>query len=223
MASPARVRANRANSARSTGPRTAKGRAASSANSLRHGLTSQQIVIGDEVAADFQALVADLMTSHQPANAAEAILVGQIAENYWRLLRARKIETGYWERKITENNGVVAHHERFQHETSNQQNADIFGWDKDGMFQKLMRYEASIERSYYRAIKQLEHLQATRKKEEKPIGFVSQKRAAASSGRPAAVAIMPSPAENPPCRDHQGVSHHGSADRTGLPVGPAIE
>src|SRR3981081_3983916 len=108
MGSPAQNRANRANSARSTGPRTAKGLAASSANSLRHGLTAQQHLVGDEDEDQFEALLASLNDSHQPANAAEPLPVGKIAENYWRLLRARRIETGFWEKSIATNNRVTA-------------------------------------------------------------------------------------------------------------------
>jgi hypothetical protein len=177
MPSAAQIRANRANSARSTGPRTAKGLAASSGNAMRHGLTAQQHLVGDEDEGQFEALVASLNESHQPANAAESILVGQIAENYWRLLRARRIETGFWEKSIATNNRVTAipGNERHIPESPEEQLANIFGWNEDKMFDRLMRYEASIERSYYRAIKQLEHLQLTRRKAEKPIGFVSQK------------------------------------------------
>src|SRR3982074_232618 len=108
MGSAAQNRANRANSARSTGPRTAKGLAASSANSLRHGLTAQQHLVGDEDEDQFEALLAGLKGSHNPANAAESILVGQIGEHYWRLMRARRIETGFWEKKIATNNRVTA-------------------------------------------------------------------------------------------------------------------
>ena len=177
MGSAAQNRANRANSARSTGPRTAKGIAVSSSNALRHGLTAQQHLIGDEDEGQFEALLAGLNDSHQPANAAESILVGQIGEHYWRLMRARRIETGFWEKKIATNNRVTAIPGNEHHipDSPEQQLANIFGWNEENMFDRLMRYEASIERSYYRAIKQLEHLQLTRKKAEKPIGFVSQK------------------------------------------------
>jgi hypothetical protein len=205
MGSPAQNRANRANSARSTGPKTEKGLAASSGNALRHGLTAQQHLLGDEDEDQFEALIADLTSSHKPANAAESILVTQVAEHYWRLMRARRIETGFWEKKITSNNDRAATpgYECFKHESREQQFADIFKMNDSGMFDRLMRYEASIERSYYRAIKQLEHLQLTRKKEEKLIGFVSQKSIAApiSIARPAAVSAetpsQPLPTPNP--------------------------
>src|SRR3982074_8068 len=119
MGSAAQIRANRANSARSTGPRTAKGLAASSSNALRHGLTAQQHLVGDEDEDQFEDLLAALNESHQPANAAESILVGQVAEHYWRLMRARRVEIGFWERKITANNDLAATpgYECFKHES----------------------------------------------------------------------------------------------------------
>src|SRR4051794_33284807 len=44
VTSPARLAANRANALRSTGPRTPEGRARSSMNATRHGLTSRLLV-----------------------------------------------------------------------------------------------------------------------------------------------------------------------------------
>src|SRR5438445_5215402 len=128
MGSPAQDRANRANSARSTGPKTAEGRATSSANSLQHGLTAQQIVIRDEEEDQFHALIADLTASHTPANPADIILVGQIGENYWRLMRARRIETGYWDTTLCENYRVtaLAGNERFIPGSEEERLANIF-------------------------------------------------------------------------------------------------
>src|SRR5438445_5155008 len=128
MGSPAQNRANRANSARSTGPKTEQGRATSSANSLQHGLTAQQIVIGDEEGDQFHALIADLTSSHKPANPAEIILVGQIAENYWRLMRARRVETGNWDKILRENYRVTAlpGNERFIPGSEEERLANIF-------------------------------------------------------------------------------------------------
>ena len=48
MVSRRQLEANRSNAKRSTGPKTGLGKARAARNSLRHGLTSRQIVIGDE-------------------------------------------------------------------------------------------------------------------------------------------------------------------------------
>ena len=45
MATRAQIAANRRNGAKSTGPRTEGGRAAASRNSLKHGLTAEQVVL----------------------------------------------------------------------------------------------------------------------------------------------------------------------------------
>ena len=68
MASPAQVKANRANSKRSTGPRTAEGKARSSRNGTSHGLSAADVVVfpGEEQA--FADLRTNLMqTSGPPA------------------------------------------------------------------------------------------------------------------------------------------------------------
>jgi hypothetical protein len=56
MATRRQLEANRANAKRSTGPRSADGKAKSSKNSLAHGLTAQDIVIADEDPEEFERL-----------------------------------------------------------------------------------------------------------------------------------------------------------------------
>ena len=53
MATARQVAANRRNALRSTGPRTAAGKLASSQNALRHGLTARRAFVPDEDAREF--------------------------------------------------------------------------------------------------------------------------------------------------------------------------
>ena len=76
----------------STGPRTPEGKAVSSQNALSHGLTASTLVLPWENQADFDHLLSELVAEHQPAAITEQILVREMAENYWRLLRARNQE-----------------------------------------------------------------------------------------------------------------------------------
>ena len=154
MSSPARIEANRANSLLSTGPQTEIGKAASSANAIRHGLTCARVVIKGESQEEFDALVAGLFAAHKPANLAEETLVQQIAANYWRLLRVRRIEAGLYEEVICE---------------AADETAAFLANEKQ--FDNIRRYATSIENSYHRAIEQLRKLQRDRKQED---GFVSQ-------------------------------------------------
>jgi hypothetical protein len=156
MSSPARIEANRN-------------------NALRHGLTSQRIVIKGESQAEFDALLAGFKASHRPANAAEEALVFDIAVNHWRLLRARRIEASMFDNVICE---------------AADETAAFLANDKH--FDNIRRYATSIENAYHRAMEQLRKLQKERKLElAPPARLVSQStasqtepRTAVSGGRP---------------------------------------
>jgi hypothetical protein len=90
--SEAKLAANRTNAEKSTGPKSEEGKARSSRNSFKHGLYSKQLVLPGEDPAALDALKADLRAEHQPANETEEILVNELAEQYWRLRRARRLE-----------------------------------------------------------------------------------------------------------------------------------
>jgi hypothetical protein len=87
-----RAAINRQNAEHSTGPKTVAGKANSSRNSFKHGLYSQELVTSDEEASALDALKADLRNEHQPVNLTEEILVNEMAEQFWRLRRARGFE-----------------------------------------------------------------------------------------------------------------------------------
>jgi hypothetical protein len=91
--SEARILANRANAARSTGPRSASGRRRAAENSLKHGLTGAGVVIHeqdkDEVERRDEALQAELA----PKSAMGAILVRQMAVLSVRMERGAQQES----------------------------------------------------------------------------------------------------------------------------------
>jgi len=93
MSTSAQLAANIHNSRLSTGPKTPTGKAASSQNARKHGLTSKQVVIKSENIEQFEALKQSLEDDYKPATTTEQLLVNEIAENYWRLIRARRAET----------------------------------------------------------------------------------------------------------------------------------
>jgi hypothetical protein len=90
--SEAKLAANRANSQLSTGPVTPEGLAKSSQNARKHGLYSKQLVAPGEDPADLDALRASLFAEHQPQTETEALLITEMADSYWRLCRARRLE-----------------------------------------------------------------------------------------------------------------------------------
>ena len=92
MSSQRQLEANRKNAKRSTGPKTPSGKARSSMNARKHGLTGKNIVIGDEDPKEFDALRAALEHDFQPGTAVESELVDRLAGLLWRLRRVPAIE-----------------------------------------------------------------------------------------------------------------------------------
>lgn len=86
-ASPRRLRANQANAQRSTGPRTAAGKAVASANARQHGILSRHLLLPGEDPAEFNALLQELMQDQQPVGTLEMALVERMAVALWRQRR----------------------------------------------------------------------------------------------------------------------------------------
>lgn len=61
--------------------------------SLKHGLLSRNLIIPGENAADFAALLAQLLAEEQPVGTLEAALVERVAVCLWRLRRAVTAES----------------------------------------------------------------------------------------------------------------------------------
>ncbi len=93
MASKRQTTANRRNAGYSTGPRTEDGRQASSLNALKHGLRSQLTVIPGENEADFHALFDAFAEEAAPESPRDLAAVRKIAVCEWRLRRIAAIET----------------------------------------------------------------------------------------------------------------------------------
>ncbi len=86
---------NAANAQYSTGPVTAEGKARSSRNALRHGLTSRSAVMPWENEADFLQLRVAFLTQYQPATQVEVELLNRMVECWWKLMRAQRVEAQY--------------------------------------------------------------------------------------------------------------------------------
>jgi hypothetical protein len=88
----AQLTANRENAQHSTGPRTSEGRKRSSLNAFRHGLTGQIIMHTPEDAQAFKKHCGGICEALAPVGAIELDLAQAIAEDRWRLNRARALE-----------------------------------------------------------------------------------------------------------------------------------
>lgn len=80
-----RAEINRENAKKSTGPRTAEGKAKVRFNATRHHLTSQLIVLPEGEFAAYTALLDRYEALYSPVGEMEITLVGQIANATWRL------------------------------------------------------------------------------------------------------------------------------------------
>jgi hypothetical protein len=93
MSSAAQVAANIENATHSTGPRTEEGRARSSQNAIKHGLTSNKcLLLPDEDEEEFRRFEAGLKHTYMPLNYVEAELVDDIISIQWRRKRAAALE-----------------------------------------------------------------------------------------------------------------------------------
>jgi hypothetical protein len=92
MATNSQIQANRRNAKKSTGPRTHKGKAAASKNSIKHGLLAHQNIISSEKHADFckerERILSDLL----PDSPMESMLAERIVILSWRLKRIDHIQ-----------------------------------------------------------------------------------------------------------------------------------
>src|SRR5712691_5963249 len=91
---PAKLRANRENAQRSSGPRTADGKARASLNARTHGLLSAALVLADEAPDEFAALAERVTSELAPEGDVERELVARLAGLLWRLRRVAQVETG---------------------------------------------------------------------------------------------------------------------------------
>jgi hypothetical protein len=152
MASDKQMRANRQNARKSTGPKTPEGKAVARLNALKHGLLSQQILLPNEDEASLMQLSERLHSQLQPVGELESLLVERIVAAAWRLRRVLVVETGIYEMErsnyMGEENGLGM----------------AFIRDANGAnaFSKLSRYETTIERGLFKALHELQRLQAAR-------------------------------------------------------------
>jgi hypothetical protein len=156
MASDKQIRANRRNARKSTGPKTPEGKSVVSHNALKHGLLSQQILLPDEDEASLVQLSEHLHSQLQPVGELESLFVERIVAATWRLRRVLAVETAIYEE------------ESFNRYTGEEYGLGMaFIRDANGAnaFSKLSRYETTIERGLYKALHELQRLQAARRAE----------------------------------------------------------
>ena len=105
MPSHKQIEANRRNALKSTGPRTAEGKAKSSRNALRHGLASisHHSFLSVEDRSAFERMLKGYMLTYQPQHTDEVDLVTDAAFCKWRQQRGWNVEAQLIEMAIAKN------------------------------------------------------------------------------------------------------------------------
>jgi hypothetical protein len=148
--------ANRANSQLSTGPSSDSGKQTVSANALNHGLASSKpahvALTGEEAA--FAAYLESYRTTCAPANQLEEDLVRTLAESYWRLQRAHKLENALFAQILQQDD----------YKDLDPMTAKALAWsNKDTGLQRIALYAQRIQRTAEKTAAALKATQQERK------------------------------------------------------------
>ena len=143
MATDKQTEANRLGKQKNAGARSVEGRIG-----LRHGLGASRLMLPGESEADFQSLLDSYEAEHKPTTATEKALVSELATATWRLRRLYRIEASLYKLKA-----------------SNPDKSGPLGLVDDANDKALTilaRQEARLERSFYKALRELQRMRTRR-------------------------------------------------------------
>ncbi len=177
--SPEQLAANRANAAKSTGPRTPEGKTRSAQNARKHGFTAfSYAVVRLEDLNEVANLKDDLVAFYQPVNSQELFAVERIALAQQALLRAARLESGLFTTCLNScydpfGEPIVLMNEELAGngdiEITRAQNRNYLLGEgfhrmagKSNSWSLCLRYQAQTERHYRRAVEEFDRLKALR-------------------------------------------------------------
>lgn len=141
MLTPKQAAANAANAQLSTGPTTPEGKARSSRNALKHGLTAREVVLEPGREAEFEAYRDALREDLGPQGAAEMELFNRAVHAGWTLQHIREIESGMMRDGILD---------------------PLLDESETKTLDRILRYYSLYDRIYNRSLKELRVLQTNR-------------------------------------------------------------
>ena len=149
-----RAEINRANAGHSTGPQTVAGKQNSRYNALRHGLTSQMVVMPTEDLEAYHRHLKSFTDEYGPQGATEENLVQTLADTAWRLKRIISIESSLL--KLAAINQLDVHPASI-----------VAGLESQAKsLANLSLYTQRLSRQFERSVAQLRDLQQTRRAQE---------------------------------------------------------
>jgi hypothetical protein len=164
MATEKQIQANRQNALSSTGPKSPEGKSRAARNALKHGLLSRDMVLPGESPKELKAFREAMIAELAPEGELEEFLADRVVESAWRLGRAVRLERDIIQdeflRRIRCRAGSPGAYLGQPDPTGGRVAAStLCGSDT---YDKLGRYETHIERGLYRALHELQRLQAVR-------------------------------------------------------------
>jgi transcription termination factor NusB len=162
--SEAQLSANRANAKLSTGAVTPEGRAKSSMNALKTGLTGKTVLLPNEDPALYQETLNAALQTAQPATEEECALVRSLVDGNWRLDRIQRLESAILLKGHIEFAGK--YEDRTPRERALLIDADAY-LKYEKQLRNLNIQEARLRRLMDKDRAELSRLQAIRKREEK--------------------------------------------------------
>jgi len=160
MTSEAQINANQENG-KLGGVKTEEGKAVSRFNAIKHGLLSKEVLLDGEDEKILVEMGKNMRLELEPKTELELVLVDRITANVWRLKRVMQMEREMMAKSQKNDFGGGVH--KLGHTLTHYDIAhnDIYG--------KLIRYETSIERGIYKALHELQRLQAQGQGEKVPL------------------------------------------------------
>ncbi len=195
MSSQAKIEANRANAAKSTGPRSPEGKAASRMNAVKHGLTAATVLMPHEDAKAYKAFRAQMLDSLRPVGAVEGLFADRVVAIAWRLTRACRAEMELLESaadRVEQRKAIcgslfaMTGTAEEAEPTKELRVGRAFAWlaANSDTLGRFSRYETALERAFRGTLHELQRLQAARAGQPVPPpvavdvningGFVSQ-------------------------------------------------
>jgi len=173
MASEAQIQANRANSRKSTGPRTADGKAAVAQNAVKHGLRAEQVVIKGEDPREFESYRDEMLGELAPNGALESVLAERAVGLAWRLRRAEQLQAEVFDTMLDEEeHSPVRKLTRSMWAKAAGEGASALGrvatrdFGHAQVLYRLGMYERRIEHSLYKTLNELQKLRLVREIDE---------------------------------------------------------
>jgi hypothetical protein len=174
---PKQLEANRQNAVKSTGPKTPEGKALEALNPIKHGLLSKEVLLAHEDENSLVELGKRLRHQLAPVGELEIMLVDRVIAAFWRLRRILRIEKDLVDKKVSEEIGkkaMVVWGRKKNKDSSPPPPVNMYEAleYKFRYFETFQRYEAYIERGMYKALHELQRLQAARSGKPVPVPAV---------------------------------------------------